>query len=311
MASRKKVLKRTRQEPATPLGSGVGQRQREKSSALSQADPVETLPLAAVDALHAYVFKHLFGLLLFSDGRVEVGSGVGIKVGSRFFVATAGHNLCGLADESIALVHLDRPSLERFPFQTRWPPSSARDPQPDIGFLELPALVALQSDKRFLALDEIQPGFSHQAGNVLLVGYPAESVPRKLVERGIFRLEAMAFTTSTVEPYGHALDPTLDIALEYRDSALVARDRSRMVTPKPHGLSGAGVWSFPPPRESGVWSPSDSRLLGIQRSWCQRSHIVLCTQIQHWLRLIAEKCPDLASAIADAQHGNASDGSCT
>lgn len=311
MASRKESLRRTRQKSDVPLGSGVEGRQREKRSALRQVDPGGTLPLKAVNALHAYVFKHLFGLLLFSNGRVDVGSGVGIQVGSRFFVATAGHNLCGFADESIALVHLDRLSSERFSFETRWPPSSARDVQPDIGFLELPASVALQSDKRFLSIDEIRPGFSHWGGNVLLVGYPSESVPRALVERGLFRLEAMAFTTSKVEPYEYALDPTLDIGLEYRDSALVARDGSQMPTPKPHGLSGAGVWSFPPPRKSGVWSPSDSMLLGIQRSWLQHSHIVVCTQVQHWLRLIAEKCPDLASAIAEAQHGYANNVPCT
>ena len=49
-----------------------------------------------------------------------------------------------------------------------------------------------------------------------------------------------------------------------------------------------------------LWRPSDTTLIGIERGWLKNSSCVCCTQIQHWLTLVAYDYPDLKEIIDES-----------
>ncbi|HLE05263.1 MAG TPA: hypothetical protein VI729_11715, partial [Anaerolineales bacterium] len=65
----------------------------------------------------------------------------------------------------------------------------------------------------------------------------------------------------------------------------------------PHGMSGGALWTLPLTRKGALWIPEETAFIGIERSWLPNSRIVFCTQVQHWLRLVANDYEDLGHVI--------------
>jgi hypothetical protein len=88
-----------------------------------------------------------------------------------------------------------------------------------------------------------------------------------------------------------------DVCVRYDEQSILVNDGSSFEMGTPHGLSGGGLWALPLPRAGAIWSPEDAMLIGIERSWLEHSRIVFCTQMQHWLRLVADDYPDLKDLV--------------
>ncbi|MEN6468215.1 MAG: hypothetical protein ABFD45_04595 [Smithella sp.] len=69
--------------------------------------------------------------------------------------------------------------------------------------------------------------------------------------------------------------------------------------PEPFGLSGGGLWALPITQQGELWTPDNAMLIGIEKSWFSKSQMVRCTQMQHWLRCVANDYPDLEKIITD------------
>lgn len=261
------------------------------------------LPIESITALQHHAYARTFGILLFPKGvanpeaGAEGATGVGVAIGPRRFVATAGHNLVGIPDDGLVLVHEDQVAYRPTPILRRWPESEGSTPTPDLGYIELSSETANRSPKEFTPLSQMRPNFNQVNISALIVGHPAERVPQELIrQHRIINLRAMAFATRSIELPG-GRDRRIEFALAVKEAGRDAESGERIETPKLHGISGGGVWTVPRPADSGLWSPSGSTLVGIEHTWLRDSQAMICTQLQPWLALIARDYKDLAGEL--------------
>ncbi len=86
-----------------------------------------------------------------------------------------------------------------------------------------------------------------------------------------------------------------ELGLEYppRDE----RNRPMTVAPRPHGMSGGGVWWHPRHDEALVTTPERLRLVAVTTKWNQDASILVATKVEHWLSLVAEDFPDTRTDV--------------
>jgi len=89
------------------------------------------------------------------------------------------------------------------------------------------------------------------------------------------------------------------ILLYYDEMGVLIDNPDQFKIPQPYGISGGGLWASPTLPEGRLWSPDSCMLIGIERGWLEMSRIAICTQMQHWLKLIAKEYSDLTSCIND------------
>lgn len=260
------------------------------------------LPIQGVAALQAHGYARTFGLLLFAGGvgrpaaGLDGGTGIGVRIGHRHFVATAGHNLVGVPDDGLVLVHEGNIAHQPTPFLRRWPDAAGDQPDPDIGYIEISSEIAENSPKEFVPLEQIRPGFNRVGVNVVVVGHPVERIPKDLLHRQrLINLRAMALATATVE-LPESRSPDSEFAIATDQTAADIETGKPLATPDWKGMSGGGVWAFPPPLPSTFWSPSGAKLVGIEHTWI-KGRAMVCTQMQHWLAVVTSHYADLAPAI--------------
>lgn len=261
----------------------------------------KTLTDNEVNALAPHTFKYSIAVLqYYSRDKNYVGSGTLIQIASRLFIATAGHNLAGGPDNCLYMAYSKGMVYEQLPFIRRRPSENEREPDPDVGYLEISSETAVSmKEKEFLPLNRIRPFIATWPTRVFLTGFPAEMVPVESALKNKFNLSAIGYLTEirmdSKLPDQH--DESMDIFIDYELNSVFVEKQLGMVMPKPPGLSGGGLWALPINHRSELWRPSDTTLIGIERSWRKDLSCVCCTQIQHWLRLVADDYPDLTEII--------------
>ena len=248
-------------------------------------------------SLGPHAFRFSAGLILRgTDGRIEVGSGVFVRIGERHFVATAAHNIAGIPDTRIGLVHHEQAHSGYGGFVRR-SPDVHEGYSIDVGFLELGADLLDRCQKEFLPITRIRPYCGHvDPEGAYVLGYPAAA--SELEFPATVGLGGVGSAMLTRKPDDFEdVDADADIILSYSgdvydpDTGVVGKPSP------PEGLSGGGIWAIPGMVNSKVWSAEQLRLIGIQNRWRRRSEILLGTQIQHWLALIRSHYPALEEIL--------------
>jgi len=256
-----------------------------------------------VKALLPHTFTHTVAILKYRcAGDCGVGSGTLIQLGSRFFFATAAHNLVSYKDECLYIGHTKQGTWEQFPIKRRSPQLNEREPEFDVGYIEIPSdYVCNIKEKRFLSLERLRPFVNSWSTRVFLIGFPAELVPKDLARKNLFDLHAMGYLTETIalEEVKHDTVVSRDISIAYDDVGVLVDRQPSFKMPGPYGISGGGLWALPITPKGDLWNPEDTMLIGIDRSWLESTRTVLCTQVQHWLRLVARDYSDLNQYIDD------------
>jgi hypothetical protein len=187
---------------------------------------------------------------------------------------------------------------EQLPFIRRNPLSTASGPgEADVGYIEIPSEIAISIEEReFLPLNRIRPFIDTWPTRVFLTGFPAEMVPIELAKKNKFILSAIGYLTETRLP-NQQRDDSMDILVDYELTSVFVERPLGWHMPKPHGISGGGLWALPLTSRMELWNPDDTTLIGIEKSWLETSNCVRCTQIQHWLKLVANDFPDLGEIV--------------
>ena len=256
-----------------------------------------------VKALFPHAFTHTVAILKYRCMEdCGVGSGTLIQLGSRFFFATAAHNLVSYKDEYLYIGHTKQGTWELFPIERRWPQFNEREPEFDVGYIEIPYdYICNIKEKKFLSLNRLRPFMNFWSTRVFLIGFPAELVPRDLARKNLFDLHAMGYLTETIplEEVKHDTVVSRDICIYYDNVGIWVDNQSSFKIPEPYGISGGGLWALPTTPKGNLWNPQDTMLIGIDRSWFESTRTVPCTQVQHWLRLVARDYSDLNQYIGD------------
>jgi hypothetical protein len=224
-------------------------------------------------------------LVLRASGRVEIGSSTVVRVGHRFLLATAAHNVDDVADGELRIVPSGLSAAAPLPFLRR---SRQRRGDPaDVAWIELAAETVANRGLGFVDLAGLGSGPEAGQRCFLVQGYPAQSVLHP--PRAGFPVAAMGFfTTASTSRDG-------DVAVFYppRGGANGHDDGS----PHPHGISGGGIWSCPPAAVHG-WS-GEARLVAIARGWRRWRGTLHGTPVEAWLARVAAELPDLRRAVAE------------
>jgi len=253
-----------------------------------------------VNALAPHTFKYSVPIMqYYSRDNNYVSSGTLIKIDSRFFIATAGHNLAGVPDNCLFYVHSKEMVYEQLPFIKRKPLANDSEPELDVGYIEIPSDIANSiNEKEFLPLNRIRPFIAGWPTRVFLTGFPSAMAPIDLALKNKFILSAIGYLTET-NKLVQFHDKSQDIYVDYELTSVFVEKPNEKIMPEPYGLSGGGLWALPMHDSTELWIPSDTTLIGIERSWLKDSNCVRCTQIQHWLKLITYDYPELKEIIDD------------
>jgi hypothetical protein len=151
---------------------------------MSELEPTEhqlRLGSHVSSAVESYAKRHSAALVLFfAENHVEVGSATCVRIGERFLLATAAHNIAELGSEDIRIVA---------PLSTSeaWLPIASRnwrlEGQLDVGWLEVTGAVASNSGLAFIDADEMLAPFEEPSSDSLYLvqGIPAELLTILLV----------------------------------------------------------------------------------------------------------------------------------
>jgi hypothetical protein len=219
-------------------------------------------------------------LVLRHDGRVEIGSSTLVRLGTRFLLATAAHNVDDVGDAELRLVPSGLSAAAPLPYVRR---SRRRRGDPaDVAWIELAGETVANRGLGFVDVAALGGPLEEGARCLLVQGYPAERVlqPR----RAGFPVRAMGFLTAAAR-CGDG-----DFAVLYPPPADLAAG-----VPRPHGISGGGIWSCPL-SEAG-WHHG-TRLLAIARGWRRSRGTLHGTRIEAWLSRVASELPELRPALA-------------
>ena len=234
-------------------------------------------------------------LLRSSPERLEMGSGVCVRIGERCLVATVKHNLQDDKGAPLKISDLElRPRGEKYGEALKVQ-RLGLSPTQDLAWLELDPASAEKPRLAFVTGDQI--AFLDEdtdRQHCLLAGYPAElaeTAPtpqhRPLVEStGLLTLSIAPGRRQGSREYG-------TFAIEYPP-----HDSSREeILPLPHGVSGGGVWLLPEPDKRPIWSPEAAKLVGLGRSWRKDCREEVVLRIESWLKLVASQLPEVAEEV--------------
>jgi hypothetical protein len=254
-----------------------------------------------VKALAPHTFKYSVAILIYKDNEdSSVGSGTLVKIGPKYFIATAAHNLSGIADDNLYIVFKKDITYEAVPFVKRNPSSREAESAFDIGYIEIsPDIAKLINEKEFLPLERITPFINFWPTRVFLTGFPAQMVSLESARKNKFTLDAIGYLTETkiINELKCDYDESTDIFVDYELNSIFVEKQIDKKMPEPYGLSGGGLWALPITQEGALWTPDNTMLIGIEKSWISSLQMVRCTQMQHWLRFVAEDYPDLRNII--------------
>lgn len=235
----------------------------------------------------------------------EAASSVSIALGSRYFLATAGHLLREQrpmmivrkqGQDAIKLSQVRRVCWEDDPI--------------DLGLIEMTRDQASRIEEFLGARDiRITPPISD---SVLVSGFPAANWHRE----GWFQVATGSTLSSVMVPLPklpHGIEPipddTRDLYVQHPE-----RLRAQLVGPgfpvdegtlretpaiHPGGLSGGGIWhpAFKRRGTNGVLYPAPE-LLAIQVGYFSEARLLRGVLIEHWLNLVGREYPDLREEIA-------------
>jgi hypothetical protein len=273
-----------------------------------QVDYATKLEIAKQSMLNLKSFLYQQSVAFFTSkeaGNITLASGTLVSIGDRLFIATASHTVPEDPGTEIwVLSYEPRHSTDTHaPILNR-----GRCPKddPDVGFLELGTGAAVDYLKKEVCPIERLAirGIGGPLRAVLLVGSPGEYIkPKQHIEPGtshpqpaLVPLMITYYTIPMMEsewPSSENPDPEKDIFLDYPSTPGEQMETGEaMLLPKPHGMSGGGLWDqgF---ETSEIWTNASVKLIGIQSSWHPGLRYVRCVQIIHWLRLIHSHYEDM------------------
>lgn len=242
---------------------------------------------------------------------VPNGSGVLLGIGECHFLVSAAHVLdvatihgftyCLPGAPGESPVHLNRVRVFTSP-----PPEgyALTDPELrdndrlDVGVCELTPEIVRQLDpaRRFVRLYEVESSVPSPQGIHLLMGYPGQLAVHSDNGNRVLS-EPLRCMTELYTGERDDRDQEAHILVNYLTEG-VDEAGSTLASPKPHGLSGCGIWRLADPtKPAQLWTPSDVRLVGIQHRWRSRKRYAVGTSISAALALIYEHVPDVRPSM--------------
>jgi hypothetical protein len=226
------------------------------------------------------------------------GSGVCVRIGGRFFVATAAHVVPGApATRYAVLTPVTGDGVLRvIGAGSR---GGRRHDRHDVAWLELHPRAAADSGRKFLELERIAPYRNGEGDQLWVVGSPAHDFDRGTRDgRDSYTANASAWPTRSASD-GLAESERADRLLVAWPEKIPGYGHDIERYPEPRGISGGGVWASNAQFHGEAWRPETMQLVAIEfATYGERNaRRLVCQQIHVWLEMLAEDIPELADVI--------------
>ena len=242
----------------------------------------------------------IYGL---QDGQVKLcRTGVLYRVAGYHFILTASHELRRTVEAGIPLCVLpneDDPEGPIVPLIAKF--HTTEEDGRDVAAVRLTDEVAKQIApyKSFIQNDRIASFGRPPNGLHYFFGYPQELFGR--ASAGTIRSNPLGVLCT--EYVGDKINiddylPKVHVLLEFEREGISLKDSSELQPPKPHGISGCGIWRICDFTREGVekCGADDLRLVALEHSWSPGRY-VRGTRIEYALQLIVEKYPELKRSM--------------
>lgn len=232
----------------------------------------------------------------------EAGSGTCIRIGGRFFIATAAHVI---KDRDPKHHFIVTPVLSNMGLMIvgGGHRGGGDYDEDDVGWLELAPQAAASADRCWLDVHRVRTHSTGVGEQLVVIGSPVSEQEREDRSDGSFNL-----TTSTPWGAGRALHLKEDLRATPDLERRIYIDWPRIVdtvagtryeNPPAPGMSGGGIWLTQLGRPD--WRPDQIQLIGIENAWRPSGvpdRYLLGYQMQEWLKMIAEDVPELEPVVA-------------
>ena len=238
------------------------------------------------------------------------GTVIAVNIGEHYFLATAAHVISKDHEFNIVLKKKNALYIDSFL-------SKYVDDKSDIGLLEISKEYKHLIDPWITVSDICTDFDQHIENNVVVTGYPAQSIvraSREQITEGYF-LETQICNALCCSSFtwpikkwpsnGMEIQPLAgrDVFIDYDPGDMFASDPSKVdITPinsvrcpELPGISGGGIW-LPLSESDTIWEPK-VKLIGIEHSVFKRHGWIRGAHINCWLDLVSEKYPHLKPLI--------------
>ena len=259
----------------------------------------EALSNHVTTAMGQYARRYTAAVVVnFGVDHIEVGSATCVRIGSRFLLATAGHNFDGVSDDSqIRVVPPSGTIDERVPFRARNSTSDRGDSTIDVAWLEIEPDVAANYGLDAVSLDRLKP-YEVADNRVLYLakGFPA-ALSRVVDLNRLREIHLTSIGYLSIPSKIPVKDSSIDLALEYAGTAISSDSNSPIEMAHPKGMSGGGIWTITNHPYAGIWDPNRCQCVAIVRSYDAAKRQLLGVPMQHWMTLVARDFPELSGEI--------------
>ena len=244
----------------------------------------------------------------------QIGSGICVKIGPHYFIATAAHVLEPTGDIYV----MGEPYSKDAEPRTIKPIHCGEDKSFDVAYLELEESDALRLQTTFLELENLSIQSDMLDDLALVTGFPAKYFKTLLqgntiIICGIFFLGIPIYPTGNPAKlndleYPHSkANPEHHIVVDWPEDdefilgEIVTNIPKRVYEigtielPKPRGISGGGIWEANI-NTDGIWSPKLAKLV-VNTHWNHKKRYVKGTKIHYWLSLVGANYCDIQSII--------------
>jgi hypothetical protein len=299
-------------DPVSTAGDFACPECKERSTLGSLRDPnlnPAAIELARIRAIastenlnrHSLVYK-------FIDRRDQVGTGSGtlVEIGGRYFVATVKHT----HPRELASISLVKKSGLMIPGSNSFVRHRSKCESHDVAFFELE-----DSAPAAIGVEPITLARVHDCGTGVpnlgarIFGYPDRYQKPDYPTKGMLGFHALSYGCEPIEPSRwqaipySSFDPDSHVVFDFNPDVLEWSPELPLPKglPPPPGMSGGGLWQRRAKvRDGELWSADELNLIAIQAFRIDGTSFLVATQVIHWLRLVAEKRPELRSEIARA-----------
>jgi hypothetical protein len=238
------------------------------------------------------------------DMLIAHGTGTCVRIAHRYLIATAGHHFVDQPElHHVGVTTLTKRSDHHVVTLGHNHRGGGRTDAVDVAWIELEPGAAQALETDFVPLGGMDPSYRGVASDGLFVyGFPG----KPLVSDGPdwkpeFDFKSIGYATCARDVTSVAAeyrpDAVFDVFADYpREVNVDAPEGWLKAAPDPGGLSGAGLWRINM-RKAGIWTFDDVQLVAVQHEAVRSDRWLRGTRIRHWLELVRDDFPDLASTI--------------
>ena len=284
-----------------PLTLGALRNPDFRPEAMAIAEAAST---ASMHNLYPHTAAYVF---INQAGEQKIGSGTLVEVSGRCFLATVAHTVPRNVADIWLVKKVQFVSPERLTCVTR---REASD-NIDVAVFEIESRAVERTGMKPISLDRIHDG---RTGNpdfkAKLLGFPDKWTCPNKPSPGVLGFVALTYGCEPVEPsrwpaistIPGTFDEGRDIVFEFNSDVIEYESDLPVPAglPDPFGMSGGGLWQRSSAvKDTDIWTADDLCLFGIQSSWLIEKGFLKAVQIIHWLKLLADKYPDVHDELCD------------